>query len=97
MSTREARKTLLDDAATIVTNDRNVEYGEPEDTFAKIGSLWSAYKGTTYSPTDVAVMMLLLKVARVSNNPHSRDSWVDIAGYAACGWGTAVEEVTAPS
>ena len=30
-------------------------------------------------------MMALLKIARVKYNPRHADSWVDIAGYAACG------------
>ena len=33
---------------------------------------------------DVAVMMILLKIARVASSKKS-DNWVDIAGYAACG------------
>jgi hypothetical protein len=30
-------------------------------------------------------MLALLKIARLKNSPNHRDSWVDIAGYAACG------------
>jgi hypothetical protein len=30
-------------------------------------------------------MMALLKVARLAHSPSHRDSWLDIAGYAACG------------
>lgn len=94
MSTVEARKALLEDAAHIVTTDRNIEYGEPEDTFARIATLWSAYLGVTIRDIDVAILMIQMKVARLSANPNSRDSWLDVAGYAACGWGAAVERVT---
>jgi len=36
-------------------------------------------------PHDVALMMALLKIARLKGNPIHGDSWVDLAGYAACG------------
>lgn len=35
--------------------------------------------------TDVAMMMALLKIARIKNGGGSGDSFVDLAGYAACG------------
>ena len=36
-------------------------------------------------PETVALMMALLKVARLIKSPEHLDSWVDLAGYAACG------------
>jgi hypothetical protein len=39
----------------------------------------------TSASTDVAVMLALLKVARIKQNPNHTDNWIDIAGYAACG------------
>lgn len=36
-------------------------------------------------PEDVAMMMSLLKIARIRNGGGSGDSFVDLAGYAACG------------
>lgn len=37
------------------------------------------------SATDVAMMMALLKIARIKNGGGTGDSFVDLAGYAACG------------
>lgn len=35
---------------------------------------------------DVEIyMMILLKVARIGSGSRSRDNWIDVAGYAACG------------
>lgn len=34
---------------------------------------------------DVAMMMSLMKIARLQNDTGHHDSWVDLAGYAACG------------
>ena len=41
--------------------------------------------GTPVKAHDVAVMMALLKVARIKQNPQHIDNWVDGAGYFACG------------
>lgn len=34
---------------------------------------------------DVAILMALMKIARLIESPNHMDSWVDLAGYAACG------------
>lgn len=79
------RADILDKAKEYVTKDRNATHGEPEDTFGVIAGLWSAYLGAEVSPADVCNLMVLLKVARAKANPMNDDSFVDIAGYAACG------------
>lgn len=79
------RKECLDAAAKAVLTDRAREYGYPEDSFGLIAALWSRYTGCDISTADVSAMMILLKLARVKGNPRHADSWVDIAGYAACG------------
>jgi hypothetical protein len=83
----EERIDLLARAAMIVTQDRNLQYGEPEDVFVSIGAFWGTYLGLTTSiaPQDVAVMMILLKVARLAGDPNKADTWIDIAGYSAIG------------
>jgi hypothetical protein len=35
---------------------------------------------------DVAIMMILLKVSRLGWSPEVADHWLDVAGYAACGY-----------
>ena len=87
------RRILLEEAANIVDGDRNKTYGKPEDSYGAIAELWSVYLKRYVKPHDVAAMMILLKVARImgSNGIH-RDSWVDIAGYAACGFETVQSE-----
>ena len=69
----------------VVCGHREQDYGTPEDSFGMIAQLWSAYMKKEVSASDVAVMMGLLKVARLASNPQHMDSWVDLAGYAACG------------
>jgi hypothetical protein len=79
------RADLLSRAAHIVNGQRNTAYGAPEDNFARIAALWSAHLSVSVTATDVALMMVLLKVARLRHDPGHEDGWVDIAGYAACG------------
>ena len=77
------RSDILEQAKICVCGDREEDYGSPEDNFSKIADLWSAYTGHTYSALDVAMMMSLLKIARIYAGTKS-DSFVDLAGYAAC-------------
>lgn len=79
------RKECLDAAAGCVLQDRNASYGGPEDSFGLISSLWSAYLGVAVDKVDVAMMMGMLKMARIRGNKGYADGFVDLAGYAACG------------
>jgi hypothetical protein len=78
------RVEILDAAARAVNGDRDKKHGRPEDSFAMIGQLWEAYTGRHYSPVDVAMMLALLKIARIRTGTGEADSFVDLAGYAAC-------------
>lgn len=85
------RSEILDAAKKCVCEDRDQQYGQPEDNFAKIAELWSAYRGELYLKRDVAMMMSLVKIARIYAG-ESIDSYIDLAGYAACGGELATEE-----
>lgn len=83
-----------DDILTVlqdINQERASQYGTPEDNFARIARHWKVYllnaKGldVDITPTDVALLMDLMKTARLENMPGHRDSWVDKAGYARCG------------
>jgi hypothetical protein len=80
------RKEILDTAAKCVCGDREQDYGSPENNFQIIADLWNAYIGAEIVRSwDVATMLALLKVARISSGHAKEDNWVDLAGYAACG------------
>ena len=86
---KEARKVtradILDTAKGYVTKDRAAVHGDMEDNFNTIGKYWSVHLGVDVSATDVAVMMNLLKVARIRSNELNMDNWEDACGYMACG------------
>ncbi|MCC8064794.1 MAG: DUF6378 domain-containing protein [Clostridiales bacterium] len=79
------REECLIKAKECVCGGRETDYGKPEDNFGEIAALWSAWRGEAYTAQDVAAMMALLKIARIGGNRATVDSWVDLAGYAACG------------
>ena len=87
------RTECLETAKNIVNGARQENYGSPESNFRNISELWTTYfniaKHTEdwydITPTDVANMMILMKMARLMNKPDHEDSWVDICGYAANG------------
>lgn len=80
--------TILEDAATIVDGDREQTHGDPGRNLRAIANLWDSYlmargySGDGLAEEDVALMMALLKVARLTTNPAHRDSLVDLCGYA---------------
>lgn len=86
------RTEVLENAKACVCGQREQDYGSPEDNFNTIANLWSVYLEAS-NPTvpaeihitakDVAIMMSLLKIARIATG-NSADSFVDLAGYAAC-------------
>lgn len=79
------RRSFLERAAECVCGHREQDYGSPEDNFATIADLWTAYSEHVFDAVDVAMMMALLKIARVKSGHGSDDSFIDLAGYAACG------------
>ena len=85
------RADILAAASDCVCRDRNSTYGEPENGFALIAAYWSAHLDHPVTAADVAVMMTLLKLARIKANPGHADSWIDGAGYLACGGELATE------
>lgn len=95
------KQELLEEAFKIVTGPRQDLYGKPSQNFIDTANMVDAYlvargvitaEGKGIDPHDVAVIMICLKLARIATSPHEKDHWVDIAGYAACGWEAATEE-----
>lgn len=79
------RDELLKLTAEAISGGRETNYGSPEKSLTWISRLWSAFLEREITPAEVSLMLALLKVARLKNNPKHVDSWVDLAGYAAIG------------
>lgn len=90
------RAEILQKAEACVNGQRQQDYGTPEDNFKRIAELWNAYLGTSdISPMDVSMMMALMKIARIRTGTGTEDSFIDLAGYAACGGEIATEVAVA--
>ena len=88
------RASVLREAEVLVNGDRNAQYGDPNQDFARTAAMWTAYisglierDGDDWAieTQDVAWMMVLLKASRSTTSPNKRDHYVDAAGYIACG------------
>lgn len=84
---------LCEQAARIVSGERQKKYGSAEMNFDRIALLWEAYDcavatmpdGHVPATVQVAQKMILVKMARTIETPDHTDSWRDIAGYSDCG------------
>lgn len=92
-NTPTTRAEILDAAKKIVTGEREKQYGSPEDNFAVIARFWEVYLSercvgggaeVTLNPDDVAMLMTLMKVARIMTGTFKGDSYIDACGYLAC-------------
>jgi hypothetical protein len=81
--------SILDTALAVTTGDRRRDYDKATPNHERIARIWNAYIQSRKDPNaeltalDVAHLMILLKIARAVYTP-TRDSYVDIAGYARC-------------
>lgn len=81
---------VMSQALSIIYGDREKTYGRPDLNLESIAQLWSVYlqrkavvAGThdQVSVDDVCQMMVLLKMARLLNDPSHKDSMTDQIGY----------------
>ena len=78
------RGDILQKAIQVVCHNREDQYGTPEESFELIAQIWQALGDKEpLSAKDVAVRMIVVKLARASTGQPHADNWVDIAGYAA--------------
>lgn len=83
------RKHALKQVADAVCRDRQNTHGDPEDNFADIARIWSVQlRHKLCEPldgSDVALLMVAVKLVRSRENKTHADNWHDMAGYAVCG------------
>ena len=88
------RANVLAEASRLVEGERDNQYGAPYDNYKRVATLWSALVGTEITPQQASLMMCALKLDRAWHNPSHRDSYVDLAGYAAIGRECAIMDHT---
>jgi hypothetical protein len=85
-SVQKLRDDVIGEAKTIISGDRADDYGDLQENFGRIATIWSAILGVEVPVEKVALMMAGVKIARLAGGKMDhRDSWVDIIGYAGLG------------
>lgn len=85
--------SVMQEAQKLIHGDRERDYAPPAKSFFAIANYWTTYLESRgfiannqpgLTSTDVANMMILLKIARTMGGTYKRDTYVDICGYAGC-------------
>lgn len=86
------RGKILDEAKRLTNADRQDIYGDPLTNHKRIADLWSVYLETEITPSQVALCLCLVKIARLMQTPDHIDSYIDLAAYGAIGGEISEEE-----
>lgn len=82
--------SLLEQADNLINGDRQKDYGDKLTNFTQIAMLFQGVLApkllpdARITPEDVTVLMMQVKIARLSKSPDHKDSILDVAGYAGC-------------
>ncbi len=76
-------KEILSEAVRLSGTDRQKDYGDKIENHDNIARLWSAYLDVKIESHDVALMMVLLKMARTKLGAVSKDTYIDMSAYSA--------------
>ena len=74
------KKTILEEAQSLITGDRNYTYDHPLDNFNRIKKGWEVIFNVEITEEQVGLAMAWVKIARESYM-HKRDNLTDGAGY----------------
>ena len=95
---------VLEEAKDLIYGQRADDYGDAQSNFQRMADLVNPIikkADGNLTATDMALVMIQVKIARLQESPDHEDSWVDIAGYAALGAQIAItgpeRPPTAPS
>ena len=72
---------VLEEANVLVNKDRNAYYGDPVDTYNKVGTIASVITGKHIEGKDIIKIFIATKLVRESYK-HKRDNLVDVCGYS---------------
>ena len=91
-------ESILEEAISLISNDRHNDHGPADKSFERIAKFWSLILDTPVQPHQVAQCMIALKLSRINHTSVNDDNWIDIAGYAALGGEIAQHfEVVSPA
>lgn len=76
-------KTVLDEAASVVSTERQSDYDHPYSNFSRIADIWKVILKVPVTEEQVGLCMIGVKLAREAYK-HKHDNLVDICGYVRC-------------
>ena len=83
------RDELLEEAKMLINGPRAEQYGSALINHERIATIWNVLLQrrllSKITPEEVTMMMIGLKLARLSQDVDQNDTWIDIIGYAALG------------
>lgn len=77
------RHDILMEADRLTAEDRNKAYGDPYVNHKRIADIWAVILGHEVTPSQVALCMAGVKIARLAQTPDHMDSFIDGAAYMA--------------
>lgn len=77
------RQEVLNTAKSLIEGDRARDYGDAYEMHRRIAAGWTEILNVNVKPHEVALCMAWLKVSRLVETPGHKDSYVDLAAYAA--------------
>lgn len=87
--TKSFEKSVIENALKeldVVKNilvEREQQHGSPDENFQIVAEIWGSYLDEKITPSDVAIMMVLFKVARAKTGSIKEDTLRDLIGYIA--------------
>lgn len=75
-------RDILNSALTTISQRGN-EYGDIRPNFVRAATIASCMLDKKLTAFDIAVVMMAIKMARLTHNREHEDSWVDLTAYTA--------------
>lgn len=76
------RVGMLEEAANLTGGDRNRTYGDPVSNHDHIARIFNAWTGRDLTASEIVMVHMATKMARMMATPNHRDSHVDLMAYA---------------
>lgn len=83
MPSDQLKPTDVIDQARAIFEERGREYGGVQDLHERIARIATELTGCNMTARDVALVLMAVKLARLSVEPKHIDSYVDLVNYAA--------------